>query len=694
MADLGFGASVQSAPGVYTREFDLTTTPASGASSTGAIAGVFGWGPVDSPRLLGLEDQLATIFGPPTNLNAETWFVAANFLSYGNSLYVNRVADTTNSVFSAVAASSNVTSIAAHTVKNAEDFEVKQPSFESAVSFIAKFPGDRGNSLRVSVCASPTQYSSTINLQSVGSNTSFADANTGFTIAVGSKTATIRLANTAALTGNTPGPYANTVASSIAKGDLIVVGNNSIGTQTLKIVSIGTPVIANTAGANSGTATIAVNFDQPLKIAGDFVLNTISRKWEFSGSLGVPVTTTSTALNGNTAAVDSMHVVVVDEAGKFSGRPGAVLEMFEHLSRATDSTTADNEANYYKTVLNNRSSYVWAANDPTGVVSNTALLVVSTTATAPFTTLFAGGTDGADESNVPLATVMLGFDKFNHKDKYNLSAIIVGKTRGGSYGEQLFNYVLDNVGDKRRDVVVYGSPSKEAVVNNADPLAALLAFRGSLRRTTYGFLESSYKYMYDKYNDKFRYVPLCGDTAGLSSRADVTNDPWISPAGYNRGQYKNLVKVSYNPSPSDQGVLFSNDINCVVTTDGEGTFLLGDKTLLGQQSALNQLGTRKMLNILKGSIAKYAKSLMFEINDEFTQSLFKSKVEPYLRDIQGRRGISRFGVVSDDSVNTEAVVNANQFVGNIFFVPTRSIRTITLNFVAVGTNVEFDELVS
>jgi hypothetical protein len=691
MSTLSLGAGSQQTPGVYTRESDQTLTVASGSSSQSAIAGVFAWGPVNAPVLLSEEDDLSTVFGKPSNSNFETWFVARDFLSHADSLWVNRVVD--NTAFSAVANSSAVVSLPNHTIYNQDDFDVKSTSFEAGVSFIAKYPGAVGNSLRVAVCGSAAQYGSTVALGAVGANTLFTNANTSARFAVGSNVATITLANTAALASNTPLPYANTVAAAFTVGDILTLGNTAIGTQQVKITSVGAPVVANTAGANTGRATIAIGLSDVVKVADDFVTSSVTRNWEFASITGAaPSITYSTARSGNTAAVDGMHVVIVDEDGFYSGRTNAVLETYANLSRATDAKRIDGEPNFYKKVLNNKSAYVWAASDIAGLATNVGLSVVNATTTAPTSVSFVAGADGGDESTVSIGTIAGGYSRFTNKDQYNISSVIVGKTRGGSYGEQIFNNIIDNVGEKLQNIVVYGSPSRDVSVNNLDPLQARRNFRSVLRKSSYAVCDSGYKYTYDQYNDLYRFVPLCGDIAGASARTDVTNDPWKSPAGFTRGQINNIVKLAWNPDTAAQGVLFNElDINPVVTVLGEGTYLMGDKTLLGENSAFNSIGVRKLFNVLKTAIAKASRTLMFEDNDEFTQSRFRNLTEPYLRDVLGRRGIQGFTVVCDDTNNTDQVKANYNFVGDIFIKPTRSARTVTLNFIGVNSVAQFDE---
>jgi phage tail sheath protein FI len=669
MKVLGFGSGVETAPGVYATEQDLTLSPEAGASTEGAIAGVFAWGPVNNPKLVSSEDELFAVFGKPATFNAETWFSAANFLGYADKLWVNRVANTSGECFSAVVntASMNTSLSALHTVENRDVYESKSESFTAAVDYIAKFPGAAGNSLKMSICPSANAYESTANLASAtyGANVSFV---------VGSSNATIQMAANTTKTA---------VEALVVPGDLIFAGNTTVGTQELKVVSV-TP----TAGTNC-----VVVLDRPYRLSENFSATTLTRRWEFASTVsGAPKASWYNAASGNTTAVDTLHVVIVDEDGFFTQRPGTVLEVFEGLSRATDAINPDGDSIFFKTYLNRMSDFVWTGNTPSTLTTGLALNIASLSS-GVINKSFANGADGGDESTIALAAVLKGYDVFAHKDAYDVAAIISGKPRGGTSGEQSFNYIIDNVAEIRKDVVAYGSVAKAAVVNNrGGELNAAVAFRGNVRSSSYAVLDSGYKYQYDKYNDVFRWIPMNGDIAGISSRTDVTNDPWFSPAGLNRGQLKNLVRLAWNPTPAEQKVAFANDINNVLTLKGDGTYLFGDKTLLGYQSAFNQIGTRKMLNILKTTLTKAARNLLFEFNDEFTQARFKNLVEPYLRDVKGRRGLKDFRTVADHTNNTDFVVNSNRFVGDIYFVPARSIRTIQLNFIAVGSTVEFEEV--
>lgn len=693
MAGISAGASINDTPGIYTREIDLTTSVPAGASSTGAIAGLFNWGPVGVPRLIGNEDQLRVVFGPPSNDNFETWFTTANFLAYGNEEYVVRAANTSNNTFSAVANITSFTSQAGHTIENSDDYDSKRAGFEAGVSFIAKYPGALGNTLKISTCASADQFQSNVNFRTQTGNTSFNNANTKMSFTVGSNTAVLTFANSAALSGNTPSVYASAVLNQMVVGDTLLVGNTTTGQQFVKITAISSVLVQNTSGANSGWASANVSLDQPVKLSQNVSGGYVTRKWEYSTAVsGAPTTTYKTSTQGNTAANDGIHVVIVDEDGKFSGRQGAILEAFENLSRATDSVSADNTKLYFGDVLNEQSAFVWVGSALASIPTANVSAIASVTSPLPVTMSFSGGSTTETESTVSVSTLAKGYNLFADKDTYNISAVLVGKTFGGNSGEQMLNYIIDNVADVRENIVVYGSPSADVSVNNAQVFEDTKTFQGWVRKSGYAFIDSGYKYMYDKYNDVFRYVPLNGDTAGLSSRTDKSNDPWISPAGFNRGQIKNIIKLSYNPPASEQKELFAAGINNVITFRGDGTYLMGDKVNLGHKSDLDQLGTRKMLNILKTVLSKAVRSLLFEQNDEFTQSRFRSMVLPYLKDIEGRRGLTLPRVVADDSNNTQQVLSNNQFVGDIYFKPAKSIRTIQLNFVADNGNAAFNEI--
>lgn len=690
------GGGFQQSPGINISEIDLTTVAPPVSTTVGAFAGVFNWGPVGERVLVTSENDLVAKFGKPNSNNPETFFTAANFLAYSNALYVSRAANT-SVVFSAVANVSAFSANAGHSVKNRDDYETKSASFNSAVAYIARCPGALGNSLKVSVCDSANAYGENLALATdpvAGTNTSFNDANTKLTLAVGSNVATITLANSSSLLNNTPTPFANNVAGLFNVGDIIEVGNTSIGKQALKITAVSSVLVVNTAGTNTGYASFTLSLSDPLKLSTDVSTQTVQRYWEYYNQIdAAPGQSLFVAQSGNTAASDEMHVVVVDEDGAFTGNPGTVLEVYRGLSRATDSKLADGASNYYKTVINERSNYVWWASDRANAVSNTALNVVTSTNRTPLSISFQGGVDST-ETGAPFADIARAYDLFTNPEAVDISLVIAGASRGGTNGEQLGNYLIDNIAEVRKDCVVFVSPQKADVVNNVGSEATdIVTFRNSLRSSSFAVCDSGYKYQYDKYNDLYRWVPLNGDIAGLCVVTDSARDPWYSPAGTSRGLIRNAVKLAFNPNKAERDLLYKNSINPVVTQQGTGPVLFGDKTLLNKPSAFDRINVRRLFIVLEKAIANAAKSFLFEFNDEFTRTQFRNLVEPFLRDVQGRRGIYDYKVVCDETNNTAEVVDSNRFVGDIYVKPAKSINYIQLNFVAVRSGIEFSEIV-
>ena len=684
----------QVSPGVNVSEIDLTTVVPAVSTTEGALAGVFRWGPVEQRILIDSESNLVARFGKPTNLNAETFFTAANFLSYGNKLYVVRAANTTslaNGALNAVANTGSVSNVASFVVKNEDDYIDKddQGSFatDTDVKFIAKYPGALGNSLKISICDSSNAYSRTLDLVA---NTKIDDtiSRTNITFTVGSNTAVVKVANSA--TGNTLNAQETVegLVTALTIGDFLEAGNSTIGKQYLKITAIeATPTV------NATHAYITVSLDNKYGLSANYTSNTVTRYWEYFNSVdGAPGQSEYQAGFGNTSANDEAHVVVVDQDGTITGTPDAILEVFQAVSRATDAKTNDGATNYYKTVLNQNSNYVWFANPISA--SNTATNLASSALETPKTISFGSGQDGDGEADVPVGQLAAAYDLFKSAEDVDVSLILAGKARGGTNGEQIANYLIDNIAEVRKDCVVFVSPDRADVVSNIGSESTdVVTFRNSLRSTSYGVLDSGYKYQYDKYNDLYRFVPLNGDTAGLCVRTDDTRDPWWSPAGFNRGQIKNIVKLAYNPSKAERDILYKAGVNPVTTFPGQGTVLFGDKTLLAKPSAFDRINVRRLFIVLEKAVATASKFTLFEFNDEFTRAQFKNLVEPFLRDVQGRRGIYDFKVVCDSSNNTGEVIDRNEFVGDIYIKPARSINFIQLNFVAVRTGVEFSEIV-
>ena len=690
----------QVSPGVNVSEIDLTTVVPAVSTSVGAIAGVFKWGPVGKRTLISSETELAAQFGKPTNHNPETFFTAANFLAYGNALQVVRSANTTdssNGVISAVANTGAVATPQSFTVKNDEHYDTVTFS-DLDVLYVARYPGDVGNSLKISVCDSANAYNKTILI--TGNNTTgVADPNlTSGSIAavVGSNTITISVSNTAGVGTLTD---ANTrmvnILAQLQVNDIIEVGNSSIGKQYIKITGLPAAIVDSASFANSTHRFFTVNVDSVFQLSTNFSGDTINKYWEYFNTVDTaPGISDYQASQGNTSAVDEIHVVVSDEDGQVSGVPGSILEVYRGLSRATNAKTTDGSTNYYKTVINESSKWVWWANDRSTAPSNTALNIASID-TAPLYLSFKLGQDGDSESDVAVGTVLTGYDLFASAEDVDISLLMTGKSRGGTNGEQISNYLVDNIAETRKDCIVLTSPDKADVVNNSaqDESDDTVTFRNSCRSSSYLVIDSGYKYQYDKYNDIFRWIPLNGDIAGLCVRTDAQRDPWFSPAGFNRGQIKNVVKLAYNPDQADRDLLYKNGINPVATFPGQGTILYGDKTALSKPSAFDRINVRRLFIVLEKAISTAAKFSLFELNDEFTRAQFVSLVEPFLRDVQGRRGIYDYRVVCDETNNTGEVIDRNEFVGDIYVKPAKSINFIQLNFVAVRSGVAFDEVV-
>ena len=415
--------------------------------------------------------------------------------------------------------------------------------------------------------------------------------------------------------------------------------------------------------------------------------------WAYSSQFtSTPNTSTYVANKGNTWANDEVHIVVVDEDGLFTGTAGTVLEKYAFVSKASDAKDDSGNSNYYKNVIAAQSQYVhWVAHPNTANLSvgtawgSTANTSAFKTLTANQTTSFANGADGT----VGTSQITSGWDLFKNSEAVDIALCVTGT--GNS---TIATYVVSNIAESRKDCVAFISPTKASVVNNpTGEAAAAVAFRNTLTSSSYAVIDSGYKYQYDKYADLYRWIPLNGDIAGLCVRTDNERDPWFSPGGLNRGVIKNVVKLAWNPTKTERDTLYVTGINPVVSFPGEGTVLFGDKTMLSKPSAFDRINVRRLFITLEKAIARAARFSLFEFNDQFTRAQFVAIVEPFLRDVQGRRGITDFRVVCDETNNTGQVIDSNQFIGDIYIKPARSINFIQLNFVAVRTGVSFNEVV-
>ena len=409
--------------------------------------------------------------------------------------------------------------------------------------------------------------------------------------------------------------------------------------------------------------------------------------WAFSSAFS-DAPATSDYVSSKGSSLDELHIVVSDNSGFITGTQDTILETFPFVSKASDAKNPDGSSNYYKDVVNSRSKWIWWGKHPNGMSNwgtKTANGTTYTSLTGAQTYNFTAGRDAAPTTG----DLQDSYDLFLNPDAVNVSLLLSGETTGST----IPNYLI-NIAETRKDCLVFLSPDFSDAVNNVgNESVDILATRAGHNASSYAVMDSGWKYQYDKYNDVYRWLPLNGDVAGLCVRTDLERDPWFSPAGLNRGVIKNVVKLSWNPTKAERDELYAKGVNPVVTFPGEGTLLYGDKTMLSRPSAFDRINVRRLFIILEKTIARASRSSLFEFNDEFTRAQFVNLVEPYLRDVQGRRGIFDFRVVCDDTNNTPQIIDRNEFVGDIYIKPARSINFIQLNFVAVRTGVSFDEIV-
>lgn len=604
-------------PSVIIKEVDLTTTIPAINTPPAAIAGVFKWGPTDERILISSENELASVFGKPTDFNAETFFVAADFLSYSNALYVTRV-----------------TSDSANTA--------------SSEYFNAKYAGDLGNSIEVSYVTTANTGSTTNFERTIFDSQQVIDS----TITFNSNSVTIVTFED---------------VEDLSNNDILSIGNSSLGFQDIPV-----DVIVKSVEVNANTAIETFTYE--ITLANRYTLPetdvdnlTFKRKWGYSGIVSAAPSTSS------------MHIVVVDKLGDITGIPGQILEKFENVSTVSGAKLPNGTNNYYKDVIELSSKYIVASSS---TIANSQVL-------SDYDVL-SGGLDGDSESTIALGKIAGGYDLYKEGNDVDISAILQGK----AVSTNTANYIVSNIAEYRKDCVAYLSPRREDVVgvsNVQTQLDNVLSYRNAIQNSSYWVMDSGYKYRYDKYNDVYRWVPLNGDIAGLAARVE----PWESPAGYRKGLIRNVIKLAFNPNKTQRDQLYGKDINPVISQVGQGTILFGDKTGLGTNSgsAFTRINVRRLFITVEKAIATISAQFLFEFNDEFTQNQFRQVVEPFLRDIQGRRGIIDFRVVSDATVNTPDIIDQNTFRANIFIKPARSINQIELTFIATRTGVQFEEIV-
>ena len=630
----------QVSPGVLVQEKDLTNVIPAVATTIGAIAGQFAQGPIDEVVSIASEKELVETFGKPDSNTFEYFFSAASFLQYSSSLRVVRANNT--GAFNATSGGGGATLI-----KNNSDYD---DGFTADGLWAARTAGAWGNNIKVSICP---------NTASAYENTSATTVNDAST-AVGDTTITVDDGTT------------------LNVGDIINFGE--AGGYEYRITAIaGNDVTFVRHPSGTGGLHTAVADS-----------STIRRRWRYYDLVsGAPGTSAYTSARGGSN--DEIHVVVVDEDGGITGTAGEVLEVYDSVSVAGDAKTPQGDSNYYKDVIYNRSQYIyWTAHESTGAAGNWGDPALGVTFTAVSALNDASLSGGADGSAASVAELKTAYERYQDADTVDVNLIIAGK------GDATHIDNLITVAENRKDAIVFASPERTDVVgvtSSTTQTTNVKAFFDSIRSSSYVVFDSGYKYTYDKYNDVFRYVPLNGDIAGLAARTDLIADSWFSPAGFNRGVIRGAVKLAYNPSKTQRDELYRARINPVVTLPGQGTVLFGDKTGLSTPSAFDRINVRRLFITLEKAISTASKFQLFEFNDEFTRAQFRNIVEPFLRDVQGRRGVTDFLVVCDTSNNTADVIDRNEFRADIFVKPNRSINFIQLQFVATRTGVAFEEVV-
>ena len=649
----------QLSPGVLVKETDLTNIIPAVSTSIGGVVIVSEKGPIEEITQISSEKELVDVFGKPDGNTYEYFYTAANFLQYSNTLKVVRA--NTGNVNACVSGT-------AVQIKSTQHYLDNYGSGQANVGlWAARTAGTHGNNLQVSMCTNSNAYSSTA--------TSLV--NNGSGLAVGATTVAVD------------------TGSEFVVGDLIEFGdassnfNASPSGEYYEITGISSndlTIKRHTPGGGTGLRHAVVDNAK------------IKRYWKYFDQVdGAPGTTTDVSNNGGSN--DELHIVVVDQDGGISGTAGTILEVFEGLSQASDAKTDNGATNYYVDVIYNQSEYIYWMDHETTLANagssktSQAFDNVGGTATALFTASLSGGTDDNVPTNGELATA---YDLFKDGETVDVNLLLTGpsQTNSDATGVTKATAVID-VAEFRKDVVAFISPASADVLSITDAIAQtenVKGFADALSSTSYAVLDSGYKYQYDKYNDVYRFVPLNGDVAGLCARTDNIADSWFSPAGLNRGQIRGAVKLAYNPNKSQRDTLYRARINPVATFPGQGTVLFGDKTLLSKPSAFDRINVRRLFITLEKAISTASKFQLFEFNDEFTRAQFRNSVEPFLRDVQGRRGLTDFLVVCDDTNNTGEVIDRNEFRADIFIKPNRSINFITLNFVATRSGVSFSEV--
>jgi hypothetical protein len=708
-------------PGIVVREVDLTVGRVDPTStSIGAIVSPFAQGPVEVPTIVGSEKDLLEVFGRPygTDKHYEHWLTASSFLAYGGSLSVVR-ADDTGLVNAMVGAAA---SIKIKSLDHYEELGYDENTITDVV-VAARNPGLWANGLRVGIIDAKAD-------QILGINTADASVGYGITQAVAAGTIIAGSGTTSVLDGYFKGIVTGVGTAEVEVKILSHISaggtETSIEYQPGGVYQFSTTgnVGFSTVGGSVGVATSVITakdwFDQQ-----ELTL-TSSSKIKWNEIADRPGTSEYAAARGS--RFDEVHVVVVDGEGTVTGNSGTVLEKHLGLSKAKDAEYSLGSPSYWRKYIEVGSQYIFGGSAPAGIVTtgfssgytpasdvgwdqNAEGIIFA--ATGNYNGKFEkgasyGGKTGLSSTGAltsGLDGLVTGYGLFENTEKYNVDFILMGSAGYGKEEAQALANKCIAVAEARQDAIAFISPYRGAAItdttndrevtvrSDADITENVLSFYAPITSSTYAIFDSGYKYMFDRFANTFRYVPLNGDIAGLCARNDANNFPWFSPAGTNRGGILNAVKLAYTPNKAERDRLYSNRINPVIFSPGAGIVLFGDKTGYGKSSAFDRINVRRLFIYLEDAISAAAKDQLFEFNDEITRTNFVNIVEPFLRDVQAKRGIFDFVVVCDETNNTAAVIDNNEFVADIYIKPARSINFIGLTFVATRTGVSFEEVI-
>ena len=718
-------------PGIVVREVDLTVGRVDATSgAVGALVAPFAKGPVDVPVLVQDEADLLRNFGEPYNTDKhyEHWMVASSYLAYGGDLQVVRSDDDAlTNAFVGTASSIKI--------KSTEHYGQLgyQESTITGVTFAARNPGSWANGVRVA----------TIDAKADQIILGIQTSDTVPTISVG-------YGVTQAISSTLPGSGSTSTLDGHLKG--IITGISGSGTSSspyslevkvLSHVSVAgteTSVDYQPAGvyAFSASGSVAIHTTGQTTAVGQTAY-TSRQDWFDQQSISLSTGTTiawntlvdrpgtSSYAAARNSRFDELHVVVIDDKGTVSGNAGTILEKHLALSKAKDAEYSVGSTAYWRKYLYNVSTNVFGGAAPAGITttafSSDFTLAsdvgwdqdadgVNFAASGSNTYTLGGGKnydDGTDLTSSgaltsTLAKLSSGYALFENTDNYDVDFLLMGSANYGKETAQALANKLISVAETRQDAIAFISPYRLAFLNDgsvgtvtvnsdADITDNVLSFYAPITSSSYAVFDSGYKYTYDRFSDTFRYIPLNGDIAGLCARNDLNNFPWFSPAGTARGAILNAVKLTYNPSKVQRDKLYSNRINPVIFSPGDGIVLFGDKTGFAKSSAFDRINVRRLFIYLEQAIAAAARDQLFEFNDEITRTNFVNIVEPFLRDVQAKRGIFDYVVICDETNNTAAVIDNNEFVADIYIKPNRSINFIGLTFVATRTGVSFSEVI-